>query len=516
MIIVFCGCGHRVNTEDLNNIDSLVSAEKYDSAYYEVQKINPQAVSLDEDKAHYYLLLAQTSCLTKNQMPPDSLIDFSISYYKGIDDKEKLCDAFYYKAYYQINKGDYLEAILLCKKAEKLANQTKNAKQQFKVADCIAHINEMNGNYDLQLQHSKQALNSALKMNKQKWIISTYNKICEAFLFQDKIDSALVYAEKIVPFISNIDITEKPYILNNIGYCYLIKDRKKAKSFFEASLLIRPMARNIENLAWVYLQEDNEQKAYELWKQAMITNDNIPQDNILYHILQYDLEHHNINGACERLGEIVSIKDSLNNVLKDRSIQNLQQEFDEKADQERHEQEVLRWVIFALALAVIILLLLGYFQYRRYKARLLLAEQQMQINDYLNRVNRLREQNAENEREITANEQQITDLSEKINDLIEHESPRLYKGKLLYDQIKQDNSIVTWTKDDLQCFIDFYKANDYASYSRIIRKYGTQTAKSTFFLILYEMGKDDKKVRQIMGITQEAIRSTRHRIKNKK
>jgi hypothetical protein len=31
-----------------------------------------------------------------------------------------------------------------------------------------------------------------------------------------------------------------------------------------------------------------------------------------------------------------------------------------------------------------------------------------------------------------------------------------------------------------------------------------------FFLILYEMGMDDKAVRRIMGITQEAIRSTRY------
>ena len=32
------------------------------------------------------------------------------------------------------------------------------------------------------------------------------------------------------------------------------------------------------------------------------------------------------------------------------------------------------------------------------------------------------------------------------------------------------------------------------------------TTKNTFFLILYEMGMEDKDVRRIMGITQEAIR----------
>jgi len=37
-------------------------------------------------------------------------------------------------------------------------------------------------------------------------------------------------------------------------------------------------------------------------------------------------------------------------------------------------------------------------------------------------------------------------------------------------------------------------------------------AKNPFFFILYEMGKEDKDVRRIMDITQEAIRSTRYRI----
>jgi hypothetical protein len=36
--------------------------------------------------------------------------------------------------------------------------------------------------------------------------------------------------------------------------------------------------------------------------------------------------------------------------------------------------------------------------------------------------------------------------------------------------------------------------------------------RNIFFLILYEMGMDDKDVHCIMGITQEAIRSTRYRI----
>ena len=43
----------------------------------------------------------------------------------------------------------------------------------------------------------------------------------------------------------------------------------------------------------------------------------------------------------------------------------------------------------------------------------------------------------------------------------------------------------------------------------------SKTVRNTFFLILYEMGKEDKDVRHIMGISQEAIRSTRFRIQKR-
>ena len=78
-IVVFstiCGCGNRITSSKLSEIDSLVNAEKYDSAYHEVNKINPQSINSPDERAYYNLLLTQTSVLTNNPYPPDSLIDF--------------------------------------------------------------------------------------------------------------------------------------------------------------------------------------------------------------------------------------------------------------------------------------------------------------------------------------------------------------------------------------------------------------------------------------------------------
>ena len=316
----------------------------------------------------------------------------------------------------------------------------------------------------------------------------------ENYQTQEKNDSALFYANKIIKNINDADTTDLPYLLNTIGYAYLEKDISKAKKFFEESLSHKPLSRTLENLAYIYYVEGNEGKAYELWKQAMVTEDDTPKDRILFNILQYDMEHHNIMDVSKQIYDIYAIKDSLNDVLKDRSILKIQQEYDKQVAHEQHEQEVLRWVVAVLVLLVIILLLIGYIQYRRHKAKLLLAEQQMTISNYLNEIKNLKDH-----REGT--EQQIADLNQKINDLIEQDSPRLYRGKMLYDHIMQNGTTVSWGKDDYQCFVDFYKANDLSTYNKIVKKDHPKTIHNTFFLILYAIG---------------AIRSTRFRIKNNK
>ena len=108
--------------------------------------------------------------------------------------------------------------------------------------------------------------------------------------------------------------------------------------------------------------------------------------------------------------------------------------------------------------------------------------------------------------------EQIEELNGKIRELVEQNSPRLVRGKILYDEIKKDGTTSGWSNDNYKCFIDYYKAIDFPAFCRIQKKYAPNTPHNTFFLILYEMGLDDRDVRRIMGITQEAIRSTRYRI----
>ena len=84
--------------------------------------------------------------------------------------------------------------------------------------------------------------------------------------------------------------------------------------------------------------------------------------------------------------------------------------------------------------------------------------------------------------------EQIEELNGKIRELVEQNSPRLVRGKMLYDDIKKDGTTSGWSNDDYKCFIDYYKAIDFPAFCRIQKKYAPNTPHNTFFLILYEMG----------------------------
>ena len=616
-LLIILSCGNQQNSLRLADIDSLVSIEKYDSAYQELMRIMRDFSEDKKSQAHFYLLLTQTSLLTNHALTSDSLINISIAYYEENGNDEKLSDAYYYKAEYQMQRKDYASAIILCKKAYSLAAKANSYVLQYKTASLISHINCLGGNYDLQLEYAKRALSNAIRTKRKRWIAYSYNDVNEAYQYRGLIDSAIIYAEKTIPFLDNINQNELPYFLNNIGYVYIMKDPKKAKEFFEKSIALKPLSRTFENLAFIYSKEGNREKAYELWKNALYCEDDIPVDKIIYHILQYNLSHNDLDGACEQLSQIVSIKDSLNTVLSDRYIERIQQKYDEKVVSDRHEKEILIWCIVALILAIIVIFLIGYIKHKKYRLRIAFKEQQLLINGYINEIDLLKEhtKNAESkicelkgrvsgyierikkieesrcssekhivelrgkikdyteqiellteagntakyqidslndvirnykeqiEKFVQAEnaskaeisslngnvekylgqisnlqaehkeaELQIADLNQKIKDLMEQESPRLAKGKLLYDQILQNGTTVEWTNDDYKCFIDFYKATNFSSYSKVMKKYSPKTAHNIFFLLLYEIGKDDKEIRLIMGITQEAIRSTRFRI----
>ena len=488
LVALLIGCGGKPTAQELAEIDSLLWAEKNDSAYQIISSYDAASFKKEADRAYYNLLMTHAAVVSYHWPASDSLINEAIRYYKRTGDKERLTDSYYYLANQYMHQEDWQKSIETLKLAEEQVEQTGSDWLKCKVYDALALVNERTANYQLTLDYEKKALGYALRVGRRSTIAYAYSEIAQAFAFMEQVDSAAYYTDQMIPYLDDLIRVEgenfDPVFLSNIGYNYMSVGRyEEAEDYLAQSLKIKETAAAYEDLAWIYHKKGDAEYANLLRLKANAINDNWPK---------------------KKLYRIMAISDSLHKAQMDRTILEYQHRFDEQAAQEAHQQKMI-WVGIAFVLLAL------YARYRiakqRAKGQVVLAEKQMIINNYVNEIAQLK-----NQQDNTDAAEQIEELNEKIRELVEQESPSLLKGKLLYEDIKNGGTTSGWANGDYKCFIDYYKAIDFPAFCRIQKKYAPKTAHNTFFLILYEMGMGDKDVRRIMGITQEAIRSTRHRI----
>ena len=565
ILSAFVGCRPTPASVRLASVDSLVLAEEYDSAYHVIQRME-QDFDNERDKAHYQLLLAQTSYLTYNSLSSDSTIDGAIAYYEKDGDMEKLTDAYYYKAACSQERKDFTQAIQYFKKAEEAAQTTDNIKQQYKIAESLVQINGQCANYQLQLDYARKALAIALKSGNKNWAAYSYYNISKAFQNLNNTDSLTFYTKELIPRLDDIYANDRHHFLSCIGLMYYKNGQYElAKKYYEEALSHKEIAHTLENLADVYIKEGNEEEAYKLWQKAFLLNDGTTKDYVVYNMLQYDLGHHrNLEDACSRLYRVYAIKDSMMNALKDRTVQDLQQQYDEDRTNLLYERSKMRWAIATLILVVAILLLTGYIMYRRSRTKMMVAKHQMLISEYTHEINQLTAQCEANESNIRQYKEEIANYTEEINQLqasgehsekeigklknqiaesnrlnqemektcaetkrkieeyqykiseiVDKASPILNRGKVLYDEINTGMTTSSWNQYDYQCYVEYYKALHLMEYEALEQNYDHLTYHNTFFLILVELGKDSKEIGRIMGLSQEGIRSIKFRVQKR-
>ena len=132
---LFTSCKNGQITDNLNFIDYLVNDDKYDSAYSAILEIDTMKIINSDDRAHYYLLRTQLNYLTGNPDTTNSLDNIVIPYYHDNDMKDKLADAYYYKAYQELTEKKIENAVRYYKQAENLIAQSSNIRLKFKIAE---------------------------------------------------------------------------------------------------------------------------------------------------------------------------------------------------------------------------------------------------------------------------------------------------------------------------------------------------------------------------------------------
>ena len=118
VVLMTSGCEHKSIWNRFNEIESLTDCEQYDSAHVELSRINEHALSSEDEKAHYYLLRTQLGYLTQKPDTTNMLDSLVIPYFLQKKNHKNLANAYYYKGYGEVTKGDYAKATYYYKKAE--------------------------------------------------------------------------------------------------------------------------------------------------------------------------------------------------------------------------------------------------------------------------------------------------------------------------------------------------------------------------------------------------------------
>lgn len=509
LLPLFAGCHQGSMSEKLNEIDSLVAKEQYDSAAMLLGDVAKVSLT-DEDQAHYNLLATQLGYLTQKPLPSDSLLDLAIAYYKKAGNHEKLADAYYYKAYDNIMRNKISDATYYYKVAEEHAEHSANPNQQYKIYESLSATNELTGNHLLQLNYAQKALSKARIIGNKEYEAYAYFYVSSAYSELGHKDSAISCLKRTIPLINYIKKEDRPTFLTNAAYTLKHTSPDSAKLYLKESLAQEESSVTMEHLADIYWSEGNQEEAYRLWMKALSIDDGVSKDIIYQNIFEYDMQHGQTNHIRETVNEIIHIKDSMLNKLKNDTIKDLQLRFDHEVAMHQQEQKANNWQKGALIAIIVVILLVAYIVIRRMSEKSKLQEAQMLINDYTTQIREL-------EKSKTEAGETINELQNKIKEQLENLSPQLLRGQMLYEQIKRGEltTIHKWSRSDEKLFVDYYKVMDYRTVNKLssVKRADKLTDHNLFYLLLKEMGKTDPEIQELFGISNNAIRVIKSKTK---
>ena len=540
---ILMGCERKTISARLSDVDSLIMAEHYDSAFQMMASIDIKETEGPDDLAYYQFLKYQTSYLTYQTCLPDSLLDLALSYYSNGEDKIKLAKCCYYKGAQLYERKQYKDAVAYYKRAEILAGSAAQTDFEYKIAEALSFLNRDCGNLDLSLDYARKSLKLAERSGKREWMAYANYLLGIAFYDMGMNDSDMYYFDKTIPYINDVRKKDLPYFLSNLSIAYLESKPQKAKELLLESLSHKELVGAMDRLAGIYYEEGNFEEAYRLWNKALAINSSTPKDNIIHNLLEYDVERGKVDEVCQRVNDIFAIKDSIINNLKNDTIKDLQTRFDHEVAMNASNKQLIRWQWISGATGFVCLFLAIIWMHRRHKMRNLLQTRQIEISNLVSLLNskendvlksesqiaKLQEEQqnkAEQLSELTTDIQELKEQKEvaesdclelrhKIENWAGVEAEKIRVGAMLIEKVNQNVPVRHWPNEDLESCIDYYCAVHREFSSRMSRSYRNLTLKDKMYLILDNMGKDKKDISIILGIDERSVRSNKFRISKK-
>ena len=194
---------------------------------------------------------------------------------------------------------------------------------------------------------------------------------------------------------------------------------------------------------------------------------------------------------------------------KTEEMLSLQNEYDNMKKDERTGHRI-GMIIIISASALLFFAISSVFLFRRRANRT-----RRQITEIRKETDKYQRELENAERTSRGDKKEIERLRKKLEQGEARLSAILDRGKDLYDSVKLDGNVSRWSKDDFEAVVEYLRAKMPDEVRMIEETHTKLTAYATFFLLLSAIGMDAADTARIMGISQGAVRTMRHRLKKK-
>ena len=514
--IMIVACSHGSQQQQLVQVDSLLSKFQRDSAYRAFKQIDRD--ELKNDDAMYYdvlkVALSQNAIPADSfhfDIPRDSLLKQCVKYYEGQrDPRMQLYSYLYLGKIYTETLHNNHEASIWLKKAEELAMTVNDLRLAYQTYEALATLNYYSGNKELAMDYSYKTLSCAQKSGNNHMTTYACNHLVVLYLERNEQDSIQKYNALSLSILNNMLPKDQSYALGNLGSIFLGGNKvDSAKHYFERAIAAYPHPFSIQRLAEVYYIQGNYKKADSLWNKALESANLRDKVEFYNSIYGRKYQGHDFEGATEAADQLLILKDSLVQQMQTAEVQEIQLKYDKEVEHRKLER-FIRWaLLMALALISMIAGVVIYHIRKRNKARERIMRDQVLINDYKLQIEQLEHSGKDVTKEVKS-------LQKKIDTLQLEQTEKLSEGRALYQRIVAGESAVTWSKDNIVKFVDYYRVVNLPFMLQLEKDYTKLSPGNRFFLILQEMGMSDQQMTHILGVSDGALRTTRSRLRQKR
>lgn len=509
-LLILFSCHDNVVMRQLEDIDCIGISGKDELAMAKLDSIVPESIDDEGAQAYYWLLKMRTEIRLKKNISSTSSLDKAIQYYENNNNKSKLARAYGYKATILANNEDIQQAIILWKKAEQLVKDNdKELAWSNVIYSTLADINLESKEYEIASKYIHKALRSAYQLKQDHDIAHALMQMYICYNETENVDSASYYLEKFSHYVENVSDSEKPHYYNNIGLALIDKDLSEAENYLMKAYHIQANAYTYKGLAGVYDKKGEKEKAQQMWKMALTTDNLYLKSEVLR--AMYDSQHSEgrYKESSETAMKIVEIQDSIAHKEKDEDVRGLQLKVELEHEARIKSEYLIMLLSFVGMLLSLSLALVFYLYGRIIKSKTKLLENQQILERY-------RAQLVVLQQEGKAGTKEVEHLSRKIAELQQKQNAQLQNGRERYEEIMAGGTTIRWTRNDFSDSIEHYRTIDSQFVTHMETDYNHLSAKYIFFAIMEQLGKTDEELQHIMAVSQNTIRSIRSRINSAK